>query len=373
MSMDYFRAEHLAVGYGKEPLIASIDFSLPRGKILTLIGPNGAGKSTILKTITGQLERMGGRLFLNEKPLDEIRQHELAKKMAMVLTERPHPELMTCEEMVETGRYPYTGKLGILSDADHEKVRAALLRVRAEDIAEQSFDKISDGQRQRIMLARALCQEPELLILDEPTSFLDIRHKLEILSILKKMVQNERLTVIMSLHELDLAQRISDYVMCVNHRRIEAFGTPEEIFQTDEIEALYEVTEGSYNAAFGFLEMEAVRGAPEVFVIGGNGSAVTLFRKLQRGGIPFAAGILHKNDIDCMAAQALAAEVFTEEAFREITKEHFDEAAACMLRCRRVICTTEKFEGINQRNRELCLLAQEKGLLVPGSGDGEER
>ena len=132
---------------------------------------------------------------------------EVSKKLAVVLTERMRPELMTCEDVVSTGRYPYTGTLGILSAEDKEKVKSAMEMVHAWDLKDRDFTAISDGQRQRILLARAICQEPEIIILDEPTSFLDIRHKLELLAILKKMVLEKQMTVIMSLHELDLARR----------------------------------------------------------------------------------------------------------------------------------------------------------------------
>ena len=366
---DYFTTEDLAVGYGKEPLIEHISLRVPKGSILTLIGPNGAGKSTILKTITGQLASMGGTIFLDGRPMDEMTGAEIAKKMAMVLTERLHPELLTCEEMVGTGRYPYTGKLGVLTDDDWEKVDRALRSVHAEEIAEVDFNRISDGQRQRVMLARALCQEPEILILDEPTSFLDIKHKLEILTILKQMVRERDLTVILSLHELDLAQKISDTVLCINNRRIEACGPPEEIFTSEYIEELYDVTSGSYNADFGCLEMEPAEGGPQVFVIGGCGSGISLYRKLQREGIPFAAGVLHRNDIDYEVAKDLAACVVSAEAFSEIPEDAFEEALSCMRACGKVYCTVEKFGPGNRRNQELKEIAEREGMLEPLPGE----
>src|SRR5699024_9588110 len=129
----------------------------------------------------------------------------LAKRVAVVLTDRIHPELMTCGEVVAMGRYPYTNALGRLTAQDREIVARAMERVHALDLAEQDFTTLSDGQRQRIMLARALCQEPEVLILDEPTAYLDIRHKIELLDILREMAHEKGITVIMSLHEIDLA------------------------------------------------------------------------------------------------------------------------------------------------------------------------
>ena len=135
--------------------------------------------------------------------------------MAVVLTERMRPELMTCHDIVATGRYPYTGRLGILSREDEEKVEEAMRAVHAESLGSRDFNNISDGQRQRVLLARAICQEPDIIILDEPTSFLDIKHKLDLLSILRDMAKKKQITVIMSLHEIDLAQKISDKIICV--------------------------------------------------------------------------------------------------------------------------------------------------------------
>jgi iron complex transport system ATP-binding protein len=152
---------------------------------------------------------------------------EIATKMAVVLTQRVRPEMMTCRELVAAGRYPYTGSFGLLTAHDKEVVERSLDRVHALDIADQDVTAISDGQRQRVLLARAICQEPEIIVLDEPTSFLDIRHKIELLDILSDMAKNNGITVVMSLHESDLAERISDRIVCVKGDRIAAYGTPE--------------------------------------------------------------------------------------------------------------------------------------------------
>ena len=341
----YFYTEDMDVGYGKEPLIRHIEMKIPKGSILTLIGPNGAGKSTILKTITKQLKLMGGCIWLDQSSMTEMSNAQIAKKMAMVLTERLHPELMTCEEMVSTGRYPYTGKLGLLTDDDWEKVEQALELVHASDLAKVDFSCISDGQRQRIMLARALCQEPEMLVLDEPTSFLDIKHKLELLTILKQMVQQRDLTVIMSLHELDLAGRISDKIACVHGDRVDRFGRPEEIFTDGYIPKLYGMTVGSYEERTGDLELPKVEGDPKVFVLAGNGTGTAVFRKLQRDGIPFAAGILWENDLDYPAAKALASEVVSVKAFCEMDEASLNRAKALVDQCEEVLCTVDLTEA----------------------------
>ena len=333
----YFSTDHLAVGYDGRPLISDIDLEIEKGEIVTLIGPNGSGKSTILKSITRQLRLIGGQVFIDAQEIRRFSHRELSRKLAVVLTERMKPELMTCRDIVATGRYPYTGRLGILSPEDERQVDAAMEAVRAADIAGRDFNAISDGQRQRILLARAICQQPELIILDEPTSFLDVRHKLQLLSILRDMARKGGITVIMSLHEIDLAQKISDKIICVKGDRIARFGTPEEVFDGDFIRELYGIDRGSYDPLFGSIEMPRPVGAAETFVISGAGSGIPVYRRLQKENIPFCAGILYENDIDCVLARQLAEKVVTEAPFQNIRRETLNRALDLMGQCRRVI------------------------------------
>lgn len=363
MKSYFFYTDQLTVGYDGKPLIREINIRLNKGEILTLIGPNGAGKSTILKSITRQLSLISGTVYLEQAEMSRMTNKEVSKKLAVVLTERMRPELMTCEDVVATGRYPYTGTLGILSEEDKQKVRNAMEMVHAWDLKDRDFTAISDGQRQRILLARAICQEPEIIILDEPTSFLDVRHKLELLAILKKMVLEKQVTVIMSLHELDLAQKISDQVICVHGDYIEKYGTPEEIFTSDYIKKLYGITRGSYNAEFGCVEMEPPSGEPEIFVIGGNGSGIPVYRKLQRQGIPFITGVLHTNDADYQVARELAAKVITEKPFECISRENCQKALEVMKKCREVYCPLKDFGTMNAGNKELLKEAEKSGKL----------
>ena len=251
---EFLKTENLSVGYDGRALIRDVCLRVQRGKIVTLIGPNGSGKSTILKTIVGQLSKVSGTVLLEEKDMAQMRQNETARRMAILMTQRVHPELMTCFDVVSTGRYPYTGALGLLSREDKAIVLEAMALVNSEDLADRPFDAISDGQRQRILLARALCQQPEIIVLDEPTSYLDIRYKLELLTILKTMVREKNLAVLMSLHELELAERVSDTVVCVSGDRIDRMGCPKEIFSSDYIAKLYHMEPGKYDPCFDTLE-----------------------------------------------------------------------------------------------------------------------
>lgn len=233
----------LDAGYDGKVVVENVNLQVKPGEVLALIGPNGAGKSTLLRTVTSQLPEIHGTVFLSEKRIQEIEREELARKMALVTTERPRPEWMTCREMVAAGRYPYTGKLGILSDADWQIAEDALRTVQGEAFGDVDYNRISDGQRQRIMLARALCQEPEVLVLDEPTSFLDIQFKMDLLSVIRRIAKQKKIGVILSMHELEFVPAVADRVACIGGGRVACLGTPEEVITGRNLEQLFGLQE----------------------------------------------------------------------------------------------------------------------------------
>ena len=243
--------QELAIGYGKTPLASGIALRAKPGQILVLVGPNGAGKSTLLKTLAGQLAPLGGTVLLDGQDLTAYTGTARAQKLALMLPHTRRTELTTCFEFAAAGRIPYTGRLGILSDTDRQAVQDALEIAGAAHLADRDFNCISDGQRQRILLARAICQQPKVLLLDEPTSFLDIKGKIELLTILQKLAHEQGLAVIVSLHELDMAQKIADAVVCVFPDHVSGVLTPDAAFAPDNIRALYALSEAQYTALFG--------------------------------------------------------------------------------------------------------------------------
>jgi len=329
-----------------------------------LIGPNGAGKSTILKSIAKQLELIDGCAYLAGESINEMKKEDLAKKMSVVFTEKLKTEMMTCEDVVATGRYPYTGRFGILSEDDYQIVEEVMDLVHVTDIRNEDFQKISDGQKQRVMLARAICQEPEIIILDEPTSFLDVKYKLEFLSILQEMQKKKGLTVIMSMHELELAERVSDKILCVKGEYVEKFGTPEEIFRKDYIKELFRITRGSFDEENGTMELEAVEGEAEVFVIAGAGSGRQTYRALQRAGRAFITGILYESDLDYPVAKALAAEIIAEKPFEPVSEKVLELAKKKIDSCKFVICCREQFGTLETANQKLLLYAKQMGKQI---------
>lgn len=355
----YFKTEKLSVGYHGIPLIEEIEFGIHKGEILTLIGPNGAGKSTILKSIARQLEPLGGAVYMEKRDLAGFSRQQLSQSMSVVLTDKIRTELMTCEDVIETGRYPYTGRFGVLSREDHRAVEEAMELVHVTELRDQDFSKISDGQRQRVMLAKGLCQEPDIIVLDEPTSYLDVKYKLEFLSILQELRKQKNITVIMSLHELDLAERVSDKILCINGKYVERFGTPEEIFKEGYISKLFCITSGTFDETTTGMELKAAEGSPKVFVIAGGGTGRRAFRCLQRAGVPFAAGILYENDLDYPVAKALAGSVIGAAAFEPVSDALLDEAKKSIRSCEKVICTKEHFAALEKYNEQLLEYAKD--------------
>ena len=360
----YISMDNMAVGYNGKAIIRDICIDIQKGEIVTLIGPNGAGKSTILKSITRQLSLIGGKVIFEEKDLHKMTSKDVSQKMAVVLTERLKAELMTCYDIVASGRYPYTGKLGLLTEEDERLVDEAMAAVNATEFGPKDFNAISDGQKQRVLLARAICQDPEIIILDEPTSFLDVRYKLELLSILRNMAKKKGITVIMSLHEIDLAEKISDKIICVKGDHIYRYGTPEEVFEEEMIRELYSIDNGYFDPLMGSIELPAPAGdAPKVLVLSSGGSGIPVYRRLQKEDTPFIAGILSENDIDYQLARLLAAEVIRTPAFEEISDEAFAKAMDAVARCDRVIDTDFPIGAVNRRIEYILQAADDAGKL----------
>ncbi|EQI65653.1 ABC transporter ATP-binding protein [Clostridioides difficile] len=181
------KTNNLSVGYNNKVVISNINVEVKNGEILCLLGSNGAGKTTLLRSLSKLISPIKGEIYLNGVNINCISRKALSKKMALVLTNRLLGDLMTVQDIVNIGRYPYTGFFGSLSKKDLIMVDEALESVDALHLKKRYFDELSDGEKQKVLVARALVQEPEIIILDEPTTHLDIKHRLELINILKKL------------------------------------------------------------------------------------------------------------------------------------------------------------------------------------------
>ncbi len=250
----------LCAGYDGVALVRDVSLAVRAGQVVTLIGPNGSGKSTVLKTVAGLIPAVGGEVVLEGRPLGQLSARERARSRAVLLTERRRPEYTTCGEMVAAGRYPHTGALGILGQADRDEVRAAMELVGAWDLRDKDIRRVSDGQRQRVLLARAICQRTPVLLLDEPTSHLDIRHQIDLLVVLRRLVAEREVGVLMALHELPLARAVSDWLVCVRDGRVLLEGTPDQVFGSKTMEELFDLQPGTYDPVTGAVRLPDVVG-----------------------------------------------------------------------------------------------------------------
>ena len=243
MADQLLRAENMTVGYGGVPLIRDIALSVSGGEILTLVGPNGSGKSTILKSLIRELALLGGTVYLDGRDSSRLSAAETARTLAVMMTGRIAPERMTCWDVAAAGRYPYTGRLGILGAEDREKVCEALALVHAEELADRDFTCISDGQRQRVLLARALAGQPSLLILDEPMTGVDAQNAAAFRELLHRLNRETGITVLLVTHDIRAVAHDVTGVLRLEDGTVDAL-TPDEIL--DELAHHHTHTGGSH-------------------------------------------------------------------------------------------------------------------------------
>lgn len=208
---------HLSVGYKiGHAVVSDINLTLQSGKLASLIGANGVGKSTLLKTLTGFLPKLEGSLLLDGKDISEFSQRALARQISIVLTQKPEVQNLTVEEIVGLGRSPYTGFFGKLHANDQQIVDESITAVGIQKLKNRMIQTLSDGERQKVMIAKALAQQTPVIFLDEPTAFLDFSSKVETFQLLQRMAHEMGKLVLLSTHDLELAVRFSDTLLQVN-------------------------------------------------------------------------------------------------------------------------------------------------------------
>lgn len=235
-------ARNLAVGYsnkkGDSVIAKEINFSIVKGELVGLVGANGIGKSTLLRTLTGMQNPLDGEVFLNEKNLREYSPFQLASQLSVVLTETPASKNLSVLEMISLGRQPYTNWIGTLSEDDKKAINFALEATETTALATRKCYELSDGQMQRVAIARALAQDTPIIILDEPTTHLDIYHRAYILKLLKKLASETKKTIFFSTHEIDLAIQLTDKMLVMAKNKT-YFDTPCKLIETGKFDALF--------------------------------------------------------------------------------------------------------------------------------------
>jgi cobalamin transport system ATP-binding protein len=233
--------ERLDFAYGRTPILAGLDLNVETGTITGILGPNGSGKTTLVRLASAALRPASGRIALFGSDVASLKARERARRVAVVPQET-HPVFeFTVEEIVRMGRAPHLGLLGLEGPRDRRVAREAMERCEVSRLAARSFRALSGGERQRVMLARALAQEARLLLLDEPTAFLDLKHRLTVYALLARLHRTDGLTVVVVSHDINLAARYCDRLVLLRSGAIAFDGTPAEVLRPDPIRSVYEV------------------------------------------------------------------------------------------------------------------------------------
>ncbi len=236
-----FRIENLMAGYEKSIIIDGLNAMIPEGKITTIIGPNGCGKSTLLKTIGRILKKERGEIYLQEQNMQNLSTKEIAKKMAILSQSPSAPAQLKVEELVSYGRYPHRKNINRLSKQDIEKIEWAMEVTKTIDYRNRELAQLSGGQRQRVWLAMALAQETDILLLDEPTTYLDMAHQIEVLNIVQELNEVHGCTIVMVLHDINHAARYSHELIAMRQGEIIQVGSAEQVITKEVLENVFHI------------------------------------------------------------------------------------------------------------------------------------
>lgn len=233
------RAVRATIGYGRMPVVADLDLAIPPGSFTALVGPNGSGKSTILRTLARLMRPARGEIMLDDMPLQTLPAKVFARRIGLLAQSPRAPEGLTVRELVQQGRYPHRTIFGGWTKADEDACTEALRLTAMEDFAERGLDNLSGGQRQRAWISMVLAQETPILLLDEPTTFLDLSHQIEIMELLRSLVATRCKTVVAVLHDLNQAARYASHMVMLDAGKVVAAGTPGQVITTDNIAGVF--------------------------------------------------------------------------------------------------------------------------------------
>jgi iron complex transport system ATP-binding protein len=282
----------LTVGYrgaSAGPVAARLSAALAPGELVCLLGPNGAGKSTLMRTLAGMQPALRGEVLVLGDPLALLTPRELARRISVVLTDRVQTWILSAYDLVALGRHPYTDWSGRLSAEDHACVRRALATVQAEDLADRPVSELSDGERQKVMVARALAQEPRIMLLDEITAFLDLPRRVDIMSTLRTLAHESGRALLLSTHDLDLALRTADRIWLLAKGGAFHVGTPEQLVLNGAFEEAFRSEGIDFDRASGSFRVHGAH-IGRATVIGDGLQPTWLARAFERLGYEIVAG-----------------------------------------------------------------------------------
>jgi len=369
-----FEVRRLRFRYEGSWVLDDLSFEVKEGEILGIIGPNGSGKTTILRILSRVLIPEEGEVYLKGKKLLELRTKEVARIIGVVPQNTYFPFPFIVGQVVLMGRSPWLSGLGFESSKDLQIASQAMALTNTLSLSNRLIFELSGGERQRAIIARALAQEPEVMLLDEPTAYLDIGHQIEIYDLIKKLNAEKKLTVIIVSHDLNLAAEYCERLILLDAGRIHKMGNPKEVITEENLSSVYQSKV--------LVEENPVTGAPRVtllsklmskkyrekrlvvHIISGGGSGADLMRKLVIEGYRVTCGVLNIGDADELACDSLGIEVVREEPFSPISEENLAKNRTLIGKSDLVIVERTKFGKGNIKNLEVLLEFAEKPIIL---------
>ncbi|UTC64277.1 ABC transporter ATP-binding protein [Treponema sp. OMZ 788] len=239
--MDMLRIENLSLSYGEKHVVQNLNLRVKKGQVVSIIGPNASGKSTILKSIAGIIKPVSGKIFIEEKDISKMDSKKLAQKVSILLQQNKNPDDISIEELVYFGRYPHKKWFEGFEASDKKIIEEAMKLTNTFALRDKTLETLSGGERQRAWIAMALAQEPDILLFDEPTTYLDLAHQIEFLELVNRLNKETGVTVVLVLHDLNQAARYGNYLFAMKEGKIFAQGNPEEVLNPQNILSIYKI------------------------------------------------------------------------------------------------------------------------------------
>jgi iron complex transport system ATP-binding protein len=367
-----FKIDDIECSYGAAKVLNGLTFSIAAGSFTGIIGPNGSGKSTLLKSLGRVLKPVKGAVLLDKEDLYSLDIRDVAKKMAVVPQETAVNFSFTVNDVVIMGRSPHLGFFQNEGEKDFAVARLAMELTNTYHLADRPITAISGGERQRVIIAKALAQEPGIILLDEPTSHLDINHQIEILSLLRRLNRENNLTIISVFHDLNLASQYCDSLILMKNGSIFTIGEPDEVLTMDNIKEVY--------GANVLVRKHPVTGRPSVVllsqdsqpglqkgrvhVVCGGGAGAAILGLLAGHGYDISAGVLNAGDVDWETARFLGIKTADETPFLPISERSYQENLKLIGEAEVCILVNIPFGRGNLKNLEALSLALERSIPV---------
>ena len=371
---------NLEFGYGDSLVLKGISFDIKVGEFISIIGPNGSGKSTLLKTLNRLYTSKKGSIQIVGKDIDAYKSREMAKKVALVPQDTSLDYDFTVEEVVMMGRHPYKKRFEKEDDEDLRIIYEAMEMTNTLKLKDRLINEISGGERQRVFIAKALAQKTSIILLDEPTSHLDINHQMDILNLLKKLNEERGMTIVLVIHDINLATRYSHEIILLNRGVILGKGTPDQVITSENIEKAYNLnvvieknnyTNTLYVTPIDITPHRANLDLKKIHIISGGGTGQEVINKLYYEGYNLSLGVLNVGDSDWSLGRSLRIPIIEEAPFSGISNKSYNRNSDVAKSSDIIIISKVPIGSGNLRNYEIAHEALKEGKRVYFIGKDE--